>query len=85
MSKPEKNNKDIAKLISAPKTNVKYPKCLNFKGIKGVDFKEATNEPEKIVGDYKYLNVTCVFDYEGNIAEINTNYIPFDIEFLRTF
>ena len=28
MSKPEKNNKDIAKLISAPKTNVKYPKCL---------------------------------------------------------
>ena len=28
MSKPEKNNKDIAKLISAPKTGVKYPKCL---------------------------------------------------------
>ena len=28
MSKPEKNNKDIAKLISAPKTTVKYPKCL---------------------------------------------------------
>ena len=28
MSKPEKNNKDIAKLISSPKTSVKYPKCL---------------------------------------------------------
>ncbi len=28
MSKPEKNNKDIAKLISAKKSDVKYPKCL---------------------------------------------------------
>lgn len=28
MSKPEKNNKDIAKLISAPKATIKYPKCL---------------------------------------------------------
>lgn len=30
MSKPEKNNKDIAKLISATpnKSNIKYPKCL---------------------------------------------------------
>ena len=28
MSKPEKNNKEIAKLISAPKSSVKYPKCL---------------------------------------------------------
>ena len=28
MSKPEKNNKDIAKLISSPKINVKYPKNI---------------------------------------------------------
>lgn len=28
MSKPEKNNKDIAKLINSPKSSIKYPKCL---------------------------------------------------------
>ena len=60
---------------------VKYPKYLNFKNIRGVDFKEATKDSEKVVGDYKYLDITCVFDYEGNFAEINTNYIPFEIEF----
>ncbi len=27
LSKPEKNNKDIAKLLSAPKTSLKYPAC----------------------------------------------------------
>lgn len=70
-------NNDVAYFIAT----VKYPKHLNFKSIKGVDFKEATNEPEKIVGNYKYLNVTCVFDYEGNFAEINKNFIPFEIEF----
>lgn len=60
---------------------IKYPKYLNFKSIKGIDFKEATQDPEEVVGDYKYLDITCVFDYEGNFAEINTNYIPFEIEF----
>jgi hypothetical protein len=60
---------------------VKYPKYLNFKSIKGVDFKEATKDSEKTAGDYKYLDITCVYDYEGDFAEINTNYIPFEIEF----
>lgn len=62
-------------------TTVKYPKHLKLKSVKGVDFKEATVDPEKVIGDYKYLDVTCVFDYEGNFAEINTNYIPFEIKF----
>lgn len=60
---------------------VKYPKHLNFRSIKGVDFKEATKDSERVVGDYKYLDITCVFDYEGNFAEINKNYVPFEIEF----
>lgn len=59
---------------------IKYPKHLNFKNIRGVDFKEATKDSEKVVGDYKYADITCVFDYEGNFAETNTNYIPFEIE-----
>ena len=46
-----------------------------------MDFKEATKDSEKVVGDYKYADITCVFDYEGNFAEINTNYVPFEIEF----
>ena len=60
---------------------VKYPKYLNFKNIKGVDFKEATKDYEKVVDDYKYLDIICIFDYEGNFAEINKDYIPFEIEF----
>ena len=62
-------------------TTVKYPKCLKFKSIKSIDFKESTIDLEKAIGDYKYLDVTCVFDYEGSFAELNKNYIPFEIEF----
>ena len=70
-------DKDAIYLVAT----IKYPKHLNFKNIRGVDFMEATKDSEKVVGDYKYLDITCVFDYEGNFAEINTNYIPFEIEF----
>ena len=56
-------------------------KHLSFKNIKGVDFKEATKDSEKADGSYKYADIACVFDYEGNFARINTNYIPFEIEF----
>ena len=70
-------DKDAMYLVAT----VKYPKHLNFKSIMGVDFKEATKDSEKVAGDYKYADITCVFDYEGNFAEINTNYVPFEIEF----
>ncbi len=35
LSKPEKNNKDIAKLLSAPKSDKKYPACLLCKENEG--------------------------------------------------
>ena len=60
---------------------VKYPRFLNFKTIKGVDFVEASKNSEKIVGEYKYLDITCIYDYDGNFVDINKNYIPFEIEF----
>lgn len=44
LSKPEKNNKDIAKLLSAPKT-VKYPACLLCKENEG--FKGTATHPAR--------------------------------------
>ena len=60
---------------------VKYPRFLNFRNIKGIDFIEASKNSEKVVGEYKYLDITCIYDYEGNFVDINKNYIPFEIEF----
>ena len=60
---------------------VKYPKYLNFKGIKAIDFAEAVVDSEKTEGEYKYLDITCVYDYEGSNMPLNTNLIPFEAEF----
>lgn len=60
---------------------IKYPKFINFKSIKPIDFVEVSKESEKNVDEYKYLEIVCIYDYEGNFAPINQNLIPFEVEF----
>ncbi len=60
---------------------IKYPKYLEFRDIKGVDFVEASEEPEKTVDDFKYLDITCLYNYLGDNIPVNTNLVPFEIEF----
>ena len=67
-----------AKYISA---TVKFPECLVFKGIKGIDFPEAAVDYERSANGFKYLRVTCLYDYNGAVMPCNSNMIPFEIEF----
>mgnify|MGYP002543931583 CR=1 FL=1 len=67
-----------AKYISA---TVKFPECLVFKSIKGIDFPEAAVDYERSANGFKYLRVTCLYDYNGAVMPCNSNMIPFEIEF----
>lgn len=60
---------------------VKYPEYLNFKSISGGDFAEASKDSETVKGGYKYLDITCIYDYDGGNMPINKNLVPFEITF----
>mgnify|MGYP004623082843 CR=1 FL=1 len=60
---------------------IKYPKFLTLTDIRGIDFTEVSRDSETADSEYKYLNITCLYDYEGNFTPTNTNITPFEIEF----
>ena len=60
---------------------LKYPAFLSFRSISAVDFKEATATEERAEGQYKFIDITCIYDYEGNSVPQNTNLVPFEAEF----
>ena len=64
---------------------IKYPKFLTLTDIRGIDFIEVSRDSETADSKYKYLNITCLYDYEGNFAPTNTNITPFEIEFSVPF
>lgn len=60
---------------------IKYSQALNFKSIKGVDFAEAAIETEKIKDGFKYMDIICVYDYNGGAVPTNKAIIPFELLF----
>ncbi len=81
LSKPEKNNKDIAKLLKAP-SSTSYPKCVLCKenlGFEGNDHHPARGNirtiPLTLAGDrwyfqyspYVYYNEHCILFYEKHV------------------
>ncbi len=60
---------------------IKYPEYLNFKSINSGDFAEASKDSETLKDGFKYLDITCLYDYTGGNMPINQNLIPFEITF----
>lgn len=86
LSKPEKNNKDIAKLLSAPKGN-KYPACslcLENEGFEGT----ATHPPRRnlrtvrltLGGEKWFLQYSPYAYYEEHCIAINEEHVPMHVD-----
>jgi len=60
---------------------VKYPKFLNYVKMRGVDFEDASIETENTTGEFKYLDIVCMYKFVGGFMPLNTYLIPFEIEF----
>lgn len=85
LSKPEKNNKDIAKLLSAPKTK-KYPACLLCKENEG--FMGTATHPARenirtvsleMGGQEWFVQYSPYAYYNEHMIAINTEHVPMNI------
>ncbi len=86
LSKPEKSNKDIAKLLSLPKSDKKYPACLLCKENEG--FKGTATHPArenirtislKMGGEDWFVQYSPYAYYNEHMIAINTEHVPMDI------
>ncbi|MCQ2387663.1 MAG: UDP-glucose--hexose-1-phosphate uridylyltransferase [Clostridia bacterium] len=86
LSKPEKNNKDIAKLLSAPKTT-KYPACLLCKENEG--FKGTLTHPARenirtisltMGGEKWFVQYSPYAYYNEHMIAISENHTPMHIK-----
>ena len=86
LSKPEKNNKDIAKLLSAPKGN-KYPSCALCKENEGFEG-SATHPPRRnlrtvkltLGGEKWFLQYSPYAYYEEHCIAINEKHVPMHVD-----
>ena len=62
-------------------TTVKYPEYIIFKNISSVDFVASEIDSEVTENGYKHLSITCFYDYEGSDVPLNTNLVPFELQF----
>lgn len=86
LSKPEKDNKDIAKLLSAPK-KLNYPKCLLCKENEG--FKGTANHPARenirtisltMGGEPWFVQYSPYAYYNEHMIAISENHTPMHIK-----
>ncbi|MDY6366968.1 MAG: UDP-glucose--hexose-1-phosphate uridylyltransferase [Clostridia bacterium] len=86
LSKPEKNNKDIAKLLSAPKS-VKYPACLLCKENEG--FKGTATHPARenirtislsMGGEPWFVQYSPYAYYNEHMIAISESHVPMHIK-----
>lgn len=86
LSKPEKNNKDIAKLLSAPKTDKKYPECLLCKENEG--FKGTLTHPARenirtvsltMGGEPWFVQYSPYAYYNEHMIAISESHRPMDV------
>ncbi len=86
LSKPEKSNKDIAKLLSAPKGN-KYPACSLCKENEGFEG-SATHPPRRnlrtikmtLGGEKWFLQYSPYAYYEEHCIAINEKHVPMHVD-----
>ncbi len=87
LSKPEKDNKEIAKLLSLPKTNVKYPACFLCKENEG--FKGTATHPArenirtislKMGGEPWFVQYSPYAYYNEHMIAISENHVPMHIK-----
>ena len=86
LSKPEKNNKDIAKLLTAPKGN-KYPSCALCKENEGFEG-SATHPPRRnlrtvrltLGGEKWFLQYSPYAYYEEHCIAINEEHVPMHVD-----
>lgn len=87
LSKPEKSNKDIAKLLSMPKADKKYPACLLCKENEG--FKGTATHPArenirtislKMGGEDWFVQYSPYAYYNEHMIAINTEHTPMKIQ-----
>ena len=86
LSKPEKNNKDIAKLLTAPQ-GVKYPACLLCKENEG--FKGSATHPARenirtisltLGGEPWFIQYSPYAYYNEHLIAISENHVPMHIK-----
>ena len=86
LSKPEKNNKDIAKLLTAPKGN-KYPSCALCKENEGFEG-SATHPPRRnlrtvdltLGGEKWFMQYSPYAYYEEHCIAINEKHVPMHVD-----
>lgn len=87
LSKPEKDNKEIAKLLSAPKTNVKYPACFLCKENEG--FMGTATHPArenirtislKMGGEPWFVQYSPYAYYNEHMIAISESHVPMHIK-----
>ena len=84
LSKPEKNNKDVAKLLSAPKGN-KYPACALCKENEGF---EGTSAPRRnlrtvrltLGGERWFMQYSPYAYYDEHCIVINERHVPMKVD-----
>lgn len=85
LSKPEKNNKDIAKLLTAPK-KAKYPACLLCKENEG--YKGTLTHPArenirtvsvKLAGEPWFVQYSPYAYYNEHLIAISENHVPMNV------
>ncbi len=86
LSKPEKNNKDIAKLLTAPKSDKKYPACLLCKeneGYKGTLTHPARENIRTISltmgGEPWFVQYSPYAYYNEHMIAISENHTPMNV------
>lgn len=87
LSKPEKDNKEIAKLLSVPKTNVKYPACFLCKENEG--FKGTATHPARenirtvsltMGGEPWFVQYSPYAYYNEHMIAISESHVPMHIK-----
>ncbi len=87
LSKPEKNNKEIAKLLTAPKSNDKYPACLLCKeneGYQGTLTHPARENIRTISltmgGEPWFVQYSPYAYYNEHMIAISENHTPMNVD-----
>lgn len=87
LSKPEKNNKDIAKLLTAPKTGDKYPACALCKENEG--FYGSLSHPPRsnirtvsltLGGEQWYMQYSPYLYFDEHCILLNSKHVPMKID-----
>lgn len=84
LSKPEKNNKDVAKLLSAPKGN-KYPACALCKENEGFEGVSAPRRNLRTVrltlgGERWFMQYSPYAYYDEHCIVINERHVPMKVD-----